>query len=51
MLTSKIRNLNEEIEHLKDIISRLNVELLSYQESRSEVKITWFNEFNLILLV
>jgi hypothetical protein len=40
MLTSKIRNLNEEIEHLKDIINRLNVELLSYQESRSEVKLT-----------
>jgi hypothetical protein len=40
MLTSKIRNLNEEIEHLKEIIRRLNVELLSYQESRSEVKIT-----------
>ncbi len=32
MFTFKIRNLNEEVENLKEIVGRLNVELNHYQE-------------------
>jgi len=39
MFTFKIKNLNQEIENLKEIINRLNIELLYYQENNIETKV------------